>query len=119
MSQLKVKMFSFQSISSRTRSFSTFSRVISDNARKVLNYTNVKAQELAGNNNTDNHRGSCDCCKRLQTSKKIYLTNPKSLNPFSKYDRVCILLGFCFELPEGLYNIRVKTMRTMKRQEIA
>ena len=52
-----ITLFCFQTSSSRTRSFSTFSRVISDNARKVLQYTTVRTADLTGNNNSDFNRG--------------------------------------------------------------
>ena len=54
----------FQTPTTRVRSFSSFSRVISDNARKVLQFTNVRAAEITGNINTD-FRGSDDYCLNI------------------------------------------------------
>ena len=61
-----ILILGFQTSSgSRVRSFSSFSRVISDNARKVLQYTNVRAAELASNINSDTTRGSGEYCAGL------------------------------------------------------
>ena len=58
----------FKAPSSRTRTFSTFSRVISDNAKKVLQFTNV-------NISSDFSRGSVEYCLLMQN----FQTNPNIL----------------------------------------
>ena len=57
----------FQSISSRPRGFSTFSKVISDisdNAKKVLNYSRALDVNI-NNNNSDFSRGFVDYCQAI------------------------------------------------------
>ena len=74
--------FTVSNLQSRTRSFSTFSRVISDNAKKVLQFTNV-------NISSDFARGSVEYCfiENLQYKHKPLIAAAE----LSKY----ILLWLC------------------------
>ena len=75
-------LFTVSNLQSRTRSFSTFSRVISDNAKKVLQFTNV-------NISSDFARGSVEYCfiENLQYKHKPLIAAAE----LSKY----ILLWLC------------------------
>ena len=73
---------------SRTRSFSTFSRVISDNAKKVLQFSNV-------NISSDFSRGSVEYCLWCKTFHPIIQTFLAILwlgfVNFGKYIFLCLI----------------------------